>query len=379
MVNLISATLPVAFAALAAARVCQNLTVEVSITSRNGVFNVSTPKTNLDVTNIMLGLAQQSNNFSATHLTDYATVGGTYHLASTYCQPDSGPGAVLQILTHGIGFDRSYWDFPANNYNYSYVGPAVDDYGYSTFAWDRLGIAQSSRGEPVNEIQGFLELAALKALTDKLRAGAVPGVPCTFSKYVHVGHSFGSVHSYALSAMYPDASDGLVLTGFSANATFLPDFLLGGAFIQANQVPALADYVDGYLAPAYEGGAHINFFAPDNFDPAILTAAYKTGKPVTVGELLTIGGEAGTTSGFMKPVLVITGERDVPFCGGDCLATGNPKLPSIPAGVAPLINNASTFEAYVVPDAGHGLAFSYSHVEVTSKIQDFLAQNGLAN
>lgn len=115
--------------------------------------------------------------------------------------------------------------------------------------------------------------------------------------------------------MYPDASDGLVLTGFSANATFLPDFLLGGAFIQANQIPALSDYVDGYFAPAYEGGAHINFFAPDNFDPAILTAAYKTGQPVTVGELLTIGGEAGTTSGFKKPVLVITGGKSLSICG----------------------------------------------------------------
>ncbi|GKT56797.1 alpha/beta-hydrolase [Colletotrichum tofieldiae] len=378
MVNLISSTLPVAFAALAAARVCRDLTVEVSITARNGVFNISTPETNIDVTNILVGLSEQGRNFTAEHLVDYANVGGTYHLASTYCEPDSGPGRVLQVLTHGIGFDRSYWDFPANGYNYSYVGPVVDDYGYSTFSWDRLGIAESSHGDPVSEIQGWLELAALKALTDKLRAGTVPGL-CTFEKIVHVGHSFGSVHSYALTATYPDISDGVILTGFSPNATFLPYFLLGGAFVQANDVPALSDYPPGYLASSYEGAVQVCFSAQGNFDPAIQTASYESGQPVTVGELLTIGGEAGSPSAFAKPVLVITGEKDLPFCGGNCLATGNPELPSIPAAAAEVLKNASPFEAYIVPDAGHGLTLSYSHVEVTGKIQDFLAQNGLAN
>ncbi|TQN69259.1 hypothetical protein CSHISOI_06224 [Colletotrichum shisoi] len=379
MVKFINSTIPLAFAALAAARVCQNLTVEVSITARNGVFNISAPETNIDITNILIGLSTQGTNFTAEHLVDYADVGGTYQLASTYCHPDSGSSRVLQILTHGIGFDGGYWDFPANGYNYSYVGPAVDDYGYSTFSWDRLGIAESTRGDGVSEIQAWLELAALKALTDKLRAGDVPGVDCTFDKIVHVGHSFGSVHSYALVAAHPEISDGIVLTGFAPNVTFLPDFLLGGAFVRASDIPALSGYTDGYMASSYEGAVQVCFFASGNFDPAILTAAYESGKPVTVGELLTIGGEAGVPSAFAKPVLVITGERDLPFCGNDCLATGNPELPSIPAAAAQLFKNASRFEAYVVPDAGHGLTLSYSHVEVTSKIQDFLAQNGLAN
>nr|XP_036576385.1 uncharacterized protein CTRU02_13590 [Colletotrichum truncatum]KAF6783123.1 hypothetical protein CTRU02_13590 [Colletotrichum truncatum] len=378
MVNLMSKTLPVAFAALAAARVCHDLTIEVEISARNGVFNISTPTTNIDATNFLLGLSKQGSNFTAQHLQDYATVGGTYQLASTYCEPDSGPGRVLQILTHGIGFDRTYWDFPANNYNYSYVGPAVDYYGYSTLTWDRLGIAQSSHGEPVNEIQAWLEVAALKALTDQVRAKAVPGLKGhQFEKVVHVGHSFGSAHTYALTAKYPDVSDGIILTGFSQNGSFFADFLLGGAFIQANQVPALSNYPKGYFAPAYEGGAHVNFFAPDDFDPAILTAAYQTGKPVTVGELFTIGGEAGTPNTFKKPVLIITGERDVPFCGGDCLATGQPRLPSIPAASARFFKNTRKFETYIVPGAGHGLTLSYSHAEVTGKMSDFLYQNGL--
>lgn len=137
----------------------------------------------------------------------YATVKGTYKLATTYCQPDKGAPNTVQLLTHGIGFDRSYWDAPYNNFNYSYVKDAVDEYGYATFAWDRLGIGMSQHGEPVNEIQVLLEIAALKALTDKLREGTIPGknVP-EFEKVLHVGHSFGSVQSYALTAMYPSIS-----------------------------------------------------------------------------------------------------------------------------------------------------------------------------
>ncbi|KAF9878941.1 hypothetical protein CkaCkLH20_03841 [Colletotrichum karsti] len=380
MVNLISTTLPIAFAAVASARVCQNITVEVEITARNGVFNISAPETNVDVTDFTLDLAKQGGNLTAQVLTDYANVGGTYQLASTYCEPDSGPGNTIQILTHGIGFDRSYWDFSANAYNYSYVGPVVDEYGFSTLAWDRLGIAQSSHGEPVNEIQAWLEVAALRALTDKVRDSTIPGLEDRkFAKVVHVGHSFGSGHTYALTAMYPDVSDGIILTGFAQNATFVASFILGGGLVQANLLDAFKgmNYSNGYLASGTEGAVQTNFFGPNNFDPEILTAAYEGGQPVTVGELLTVAGEAASMNAFTKPVLIITGERDIPFCGGDCLATGNPELPSIPASSAMIFQNASAFEAYIVADAGHGLTLSYSHDEVTGKMADFLYQNGL--
>ncbi|GKT46328.1 uncharacterized protein ColSpa_06509 [Colletotrichum spaethianum] len=303
MVNLISLTLPLAFATIAVARVCQNLTVDISITSRNGVYNISAPETNVDVTNIMIGLSIPGHDFSADYFVDYANVSGTYQLASTYCEPDSGPGRVLQILTHGVGFDRSYWDFPANGYNYSYVAPVVDKHGYSTFSWDRLGIAESTHGDPINEIQGWLEVAALKALTDKLRAGTIPQVGSTFDKIVHVGHSLGSIHTYALTAAYPDISDGIILTGFAPNVSSITALLLGGAFVQAS------DYAKGYFALSYEGAMEICFFAPGNFDPAILTLAYDSSRPITVGELFTIGGEFGQLSAFAKPAFVIAGGK----------------------------------------------------------------------
>lgn len=210
------------------------------------------------------------------------------------------------------------------------MNEAVDYYGYSTFAWDRLGIAMSSHGNPLTEIQALLEVDALRYLTVGLRGGNISGISTAYSTVVHVGHSFGSEHTYALTAMYPDISDGICLTGFSQNGSFFPDFLLGGNFIEAPQIPALSSYVNGYLASVAETGVQINFFAPGEFDPAVLKYAYTTGQPVTVGELLTIGGETGSPNLFAGPVHVVTGERDVPYCGGNCNAapTGYPNIPS---------------------------------------------------
>ena len=80
-----------------------------------------------------------------------------------------------------------YWDNSYNNFNYSYVNVATDQYKYFTLAYDRLGIGNSSHGEPLNEIQAFLEIQALASLTNMLREGKFPGVNQTFDKVTHVG------------------------------------------------------------------------------------------------------------------------------------------------------------------------------------------------
>lgn len=229
-------------------------------------------------------------------------------MAATYCEPDDGPSDTVQLLTHGIGFDRTYWDISFDNYNYSYVAQATDEYGYSTFAWDRLGIAQSQHGEPVNEIQSSLEIAALQTLTKQLREGSIKGIDCDgFHKVVHVGHSFGSIQSYSLTVLDPTASDGLILTGFSQASQFAHYFALGANLVSANVLPPFGDYPDGYMANGDPSGVQTDFFAPGSFDPALLDLAYSTGKPVTVGELLTLAGMTASKNPFTGPVLIITG------------------------------------------------------------------------
>ncbi|OTA63563.1 hypothetical protein K449DRAFT_368356 [Hypoxylon sp. EC38] len=362
---MVQSTLPIlllaSLTAVATARNCQNLTVPISISARNTNFSLQAPATNVDVSNFILNFSQPGVNFTEQALGpngapnstsgEFATITGTYSIGATYCEPDSGPGSALQILTHGVAFDRSYWDFPAHDYNYSYVNAALAR-NYSTFAYDRLGLGSSSHGEPVNEIQTGLEVAALHALTTQLRQAAVPGIAASYDKVLHVGHSYGSVQTWALTAMYEGISDGIVLTGFSESGDFVPYFMLGGNYILAHDAsPTLASYPAGYLAPADVTAIQINFFAPGNFDPDILDAAYRGGQPVTIGELMTLGGVTTGNNTFGGPVLIVTGERDIPFCGGNCDVSN----PSIPAQANQSFPNTSYFDTIIVPGAGHGL------------------------
>lgn len=364
-------------AGAASAQVCQNLTVPVTISARNGVFNVSVTETNIDVTNFILNGVQQGHNASAEALEGYATISGSYDLAATYCAPASGAPSIVQLLTHGIGFDRSYWDIPFNNFNYSYTNIAVGQYGYATLSWDRLGIGMSTHPDPIADVQAPLEQAALTALTQSLLAGSISGVP-EFAKVVHVGHSFGSELSYGLSRDNPTLTSGLVLSGFSQNGSFLPYFELGGNFIAVQNSPLASEYAPGYFAAGDASGVQTNFFAPNDFDPSILAFAFATGQPVSEGELLTIGGEAMGINTAAVPVLIITGERDLPYCGGDCLNTGNPSLPNIPSSSQQYFPDAKPFEVFIVPGTGHALNLEYTHPTSYSTINTFLDSNGLA-
>lgn len=235
---------------------------------------------------------------------------------------------------------------------------ATDDYGYSTFTWDRLGIAQSQHGDAVNEIQSSLEIAALLELTAQLRRGAITGVGPSggFGKVVHVGHSFGSIQSYSLAVLLPEATDGLVLTGFTQQGAYIPYFALGAGFVPAGTVgPRLADYPAGYLTLGSASAVHANLLSPGGFDPALLGMAYSGAQPVTVGEILTLGSQSGLVNPLTGPVLIITGGRDLPFCGGDCNITGNASLPNFLEISRDYFPNASKFDAVVVGESGHGL------------------------
>lgn len=318
---------------------------------------------------------------------------GDYHIAATYCEPDSGPSSALQILTHGLGADRTYWNLAYNNYNYSYVNQAVDKYGYSTFAWDRLGIAGSSHGNAVDEIQAALELDALKVLTMMLKTGGIKGLPKSFDTTVHVGHSYGSQETYALTAMYPGISDCIALTGFSQNGSFALRFDYGGDYILANTVPAMSDYPDGYMVNGDQRGIQADFLAPNEFDPGMLAFLAKNPQPITVGERLSGSYlEAAAINKFAGPVHIVTGERDLPFCGGNCSAapTG---YTSIPATSIKSFPDAKKFEvtigkslqcgkrllwltANVVPKTGHGLNFQYTWPTSYGSVLEFLVQNG---
>lgn len=109
----ITAVAAAVFASGTSAYICTNFTVPITISARNGVFNLAVPQTSLQVPDLVLNITQQGRNFTDTVLTGYATVGGTYNISAKYCRPSSSNSTsnstsnTLQILTHGIGFDKT--------------------------------------------------------------------------------------------------------------------------------------------------------------------------------------------------------------------------------------------------------------------------------
>lgn len=279
----------------------------------------------------------------------------------------------LKLETHGP-FLR-YWDVSYNNYNYSYVNSALSR-GYHTLSYDRLGFAASSHGDPKNEIQAFLEIEALASLTKRARDGDLPGIPYTPKKVVHVGHSFGSSQTYAITSKYPDISDGIVLTGFSRNTTFEPWLLIASNFQQAKSTINPWNYTAGYLLTSTKAGLEYNFFYPGHFDPKLLAEWFKTSQPATVGELLTLGSFAPKESNFKGPVMIFTGENDLPFCGGNCLATGG-AAESIPATANEAFPHAEAFSAVIQPQTGHGMTMHYNATAGYQQILNFLRDHDL--
>ncbi|KAH4853287.1 hypothetical protein HBI70_235290 [Parastagonospora nodorum] len=436
----INVFVPLLLAGIATARECTTFLIPVDISSRQGQFKKLPVESNLDTGAFATRYVEYQHNLTATLLEGYQTLKGSYNISAQYCCSDKSSGKI-QLLTHGIGFDKTYWDLPYQNYNYSYVNTALAS-GYSTLAIDRFGIGNSSHGDPFNEIQAQAEVEALNAVTTKIRHGSIPEIGKAYDKVIHVGHSFGSVQSYWLSALYPNNTDGVILTGFSVAGQFLPYIVAGWNLHSARQnqplrlgnssnegvrklaaqygmdnnlVPALQkvlksagvdlseqevwdevattevldlitgfnktsfkyNYPSGYLVSSDLTSLQYAFLYPDNYDINLALMGEQTKQPVTTGELLTIGSSP-SSSPFTGPVLVITGEHDVPFCGGNCYGKlPNSTAANIPAGVAAAYPGSKAFEAYIQPGTGHGLNFQYNATAGYQVIQDFLSRHGL--
>jgi|SRR5690242_137624 len=96
------------FMGYAAARQCQTLSIPVDITSRQGIFRKVPVEGNLDVGAFATRYNQISFNYTAELLTGFQTLQKSIEISAQYCKPDAGGNGIAQILTHGIGFDKTY-------------------------------------------------------------------------------------------------------------------------------------------------------------------------------------------------------------------------------------------------------------------------------
>ncbi|KAK4148416.1 hypothetical protein C8A00DRAFT_39018 [Chaetomidium leptoderma] len=316
------------------------------------------------------------------------TIEDTFKISGQLCVPPRGARSdVLQIATHGVGFDKRYWDVEVKPDQYSYVNAALSE-GYSIFTYDRLGTGASDKPDAYDIVQTTVQVEILRQLTSLARSGkpvsssrntsggSAKGLDrYTPSKVVHVGHSFGSIATLGLLTADGAASDGAILTGFLYN-----DQLSGASvatwgfeFARHNDPALFGDRPSGYIVQATKSNTQLSFLKKGSFKPELLDYAWDIRQPNTVTEFLSIRQVLYKPApDFKGPIQFFIGENDYGFCAGDCRGTYNAtaiKMDLYPA--------ASDLSVYLQPGTGHGLALSTNATEGYKVIFDYLHSSGL--
>lgn len=339
--------------------------------TKNLALNFSIPANQSEVTQTWLEYATSGSPFlDQVSNGTYATVSGTYNISSTLCMPSNGTtSSTVQFLTHGIGFTGSYWDFAPG---YSYVDAAAAA-GYSTFFYDRLGTGASSHPDPIQVVQGPLEVVIANNLIALLRNGTFAST--TFTHVVGTGHSFGSEITEAVTANYPTSLDLAVLTGFSVNTSAVDAFTLSlNLAIASLDAPyRFSSLNNAYLVASTPISIQTGFFRSPGFDPSILSLAYATQGTVTFGEYFSMSSLTSVASNFTGPVTVVNGNEDLPFCFGNCSYPTD----QAEAAIKELYPKTEKSGSLLLKHTGHGVNLHYSAGEAYTFIQEFVKEAGL--
>lgn len=312
----------------------------------------------------------------------FANVTATYNISAEYCQPKtaSSQPVKLQILSHGIGFNRSYWNFrPSGNSSdsqYDYIAAATSA-GYHTLSYNRIGINGSTIADPITEVQPSVQVAVLAGLTTLARAGKLPNQPSVPVNTIHVGHSFGSQLLVGLAAIAPTLSDGLVLTSDSNLEQYEIQFLIATNGLIANVADPMhfpnSTYSNGWWTWPSQYANQYAFFAYPQFDPTVLAQAEATKQPFSLGEIVGQAILPTMAPNFTAPVYFVNGEKDLIFCGSNCTGLIGPGSPAFQA-----FNGSSSVQSTIVEGFGHAMNL---HLNASGKvytpINNWLKSQGL--
>jgi hypothetical protein len=124
-------------------RSCKDYTLTIDTTSINFIWGLPDLQTNYDATAFSTDIGRWDSSTSLKPISGAAEVNGSYSISGTFCSPTSGGGETVLLASHGLGFDREYWDPAVQSEKYSFVDFAIAK-GYSVFFYDRLGVSKSS-------------------------------------------------------------------------------------------------------------------------------------------------------------------------------------------------------------------------------------------
>nr|OQO28670.1 hypothetical protein B0A51_04781 [Rachicladosporium sp. CCFEE 5018] len=347
-------------ASTALAYQCTDFTVPITVTAPTVVPPFPALETHYDAVGLLSALTARNASNAPSQPPVINNITATFDISLRYCEPDHKRHASakgVQVLSHGLGFDKSYWDFGGQGSEYDYISSATAA-GFATLSYDRLGNGGSSVVDPYIVQQGPVQLAILTSITKRLRDGDIHAKVArpAGGKVYHVGHSYGSLLTHGLLATAPNLSDVLGIEQFETSTTF--------HLAKENQPKRFGNLSTGSLTWADELANQYNFLAWPYFDPAILAKAEAGKWPFSLGELITYAAVPNNASVYAGSVLLISGDVDRIYCAGDCTGT----LES----AAKTFVGAKRVETYLQPRTGHGLNLHHNVTAGYKVMQDFL-------
>ncbi|KAI4122377.1 MAG: hypothetical protein LQ338_005850 [Usnochroma carphineum] len=352
---------------------CFTQNLKVSATTDNIRILLSSPVNQTVATEYLVELLQSNSDLPARVNGGRNTIRDTYSIYGQLCVPSDPRTAksarTIQFLSHGDTLDHTYWDIAPG---YSYIDAAVAA-GYATFSYDRIGVGKSQHPDPLQVVQGPLQVEIAHSIVTMIRNDQIG--PHSFKNVVGVGHSAGSTVTQGVTAKYPQDFDAVILTGTSVSADFVNTALASFDMTIANldasgKFPGLPN---GYLVQPNPQSIQFPYYRFPNFDPQVFAAQVASKQTQTFGELLTLGTIVAPSAQFRGAVDVVLGENDLVFCGGDCT-----KPQDQSALVAPVFYPAASHtQHYIVPGAGHSIFAHYSAGMAFAHMLSFLKSNGV--
>jgi pimeloyl-ACP methyl ester carboxylesterase len=290
-------------------------------------------------------------------------------LSGRRCEPAGA--RTVAVLTPGVTYNSAYFEFPYQPDKYS-VARAMNEAGYATFVYDKLGTGTSTR-PPSIDVTLPNNVDLLHQVVAKLRSGEL-GYP--YPHVVHIGHSYGSIISYAEAGKYRDV-DAIVTTGVSHRINLVTT--LAEVFLPGRPAALDPKFAGKILDPGYlttSPGERPVFYNSRTADPAVIAEDERLKDTFTVADFATYLGDylSSASHGYNGPVLVVNGSADQIMCGtpplgGDCSSGA-----ALGADERGFYGPGATVDGIVVPDTGHDLALSTTSPETTKQTLRWLAR-----
>lgn len=299
-------------------RPCVQLEVPVTVNTKATHWLQNKVDSTVDAVDWVDDMTTWSSPNTTSRVLGQITVKETFKISGQLCVPAKGSRSdILQLATHGIGFDKRYWDVEVKSSQYSYVDAALAE-GYSIFTYDRIGTGSSSKPDAYDVVTSGVQVEVLRQLTALARSGKLVssskkvGGASNLGNYkpakiVQVGHSLGSVIVVGLLTDDGASSDGAILTGFLYNSEMGRASVgpWGFEFAKENDPKKFGDRGSGYIVQATKSNTQLIFLKKGTFEPALLDYAWQIRQPNSVGEFVTLGTVLGNPApAFKGPVQV---------------------------------------------------------------------------